>query len=117
VGGVVQGTWSCPSKTTGCTGLLAVTFGCNRACDCAAGQVCCGLETGNVATTSCQTVASGGACPGGATGAQLCAGSSECANGQACTAQSCAYGANLSLCGIQSQSPFNCSAARDAAAD
>jgi hypothetical protein len=49
-------------------------------------------------------------------GAQLCSVSPECVNGQACTAQTCAGGANLSLCGIQSQSPFNCMP-RDAGTD
>jgi hypothetical protein len=85
-----------------------VTFGCTQACDCQNGQVCCGVENGSVATTSCQTVAGGGSCPGGEAGAQLCEVSSECTNGQACTPQSCADGAHLSLCGIQSQAPFNC---------
>ena len=103
-----MGTWSCASKSTGCTGGLVVTFGCSQACDCPTGQVCCGTENGAAATTSCQTVASGGSCPGGAMGAQLCAVDSECANGAGCLAQTCTAGANLNLCGLQSQSPFDC---------
>jgi hypothetical protein len=115
-GGTVVGTWSCPPKSTGCSGVLAVTFGCTQACDCPTGQVCCGTENGSTATTTCQTVASGGSCPGGAMGAQLCTVSSECVNGEACIPQSCADGANLSLCGLQSQSPFDC-APRDGGTD
>ncbi|MGO9833458.1 MAG: hypothetical protein ACLP1X_04515 [Polyangiaceae bacterium] len=107
-GGTIVGTWSCSPKTTGCSGALSVTFGCSQACDCPSGQVCCGAENGSTATTSCQTVAQGGSCPGGAMGAQLCAMSSECVNGEACIPQACAEGANLTLCGVQSQSPFDC---------
>jgi hypothetical protein len=42
--------------------------------------------------------------------AQLCKGNAECQNGMMCIPQTCLAGANLDLCGLTSQSPFNCKA-------
>jgi hypothetical protein len=92
-----------------------VTVGCSNACDCTGGEVCCGVENGIAATTSCQSVSSGGKCPApaGSGAAQFCTVDSECLNGAGCIPQTCTFGANLNICGLQSQSPFNCTV-RDA---
>ncbi len=87
-----------------------VTVGCSNACDCPSGQVCCGVENGIAATTSCQTVAPGGSCPApsGSSAAQFCTQDAECVNGAGCIAQTCTLGANLNICGLQGQPPFDC---------
>jgi hypothetical protein len=65
------------------------------------------------ASSTCQAVANGGSCsvPAGFTAAaQLCEQSEECKNGQSCIAQTCVFGAKFKFCGLQSQSPYNCTA-------
>jgi hypothetical protein len=91
---------------------------CANACDCSGGNVCCGVANVLVGAvqTVCQSIPDGGLCnPHPATNtqasAQLCnvnAAMPECKNGQNCIAQTCEYGANLSICGLQSQDPFDC---------
>jgi hypothetical protein len=92
-----------------------VTIQCLQACECAGGQVCCGVEDTiqGVVQSKCQTVADGDLCkphPQTTTqaSAQLCKVTSECKNGQDCITQTCIYNATLSVCGLQSQDPFNC---------
>ncbi|HLK37472.1 MAG TPA: hypothetical protein VKU41_12020 [Polyangiaceae bacterium] len=98
---------TCPSNQA--------TLHCSQACDCPSGTVCCGVENTiqGVVQTVCQNVPDGGFCsphPQTSTQAsgQLCKVSSECKNGEGCIYQSCVYGAMLYVCGLQSQSPFNC---------
>ncbi len=90
---------------------------CLQACECGGGLSCCGVDNTlvGIVQTQCQSVPNGGLCsPHPQTtaqaSAQLCKLSSECKNGQACIAQTCVYGAMLSICGVQSQDPFDCKA-------
>jgi hypothetical protein len=101
-----------------CNSMKEASVHCSNACDCPTGQSCCGtidLLSDSVQST-CQTLnpsVSGGNCPpypatvSQASG-QLCFVDSECQNGQACIYQTCIYGAQFHICGLQSQSPFNC---------
>jgi len=93
---------------------------CSQACDCPTGESCCGVIDTLVGSvqTGCQFLSpsqSGGNCQpypltvSQASG-QLCAESSECQNGQPCISQTCIYGAMLNICGLQSQSPYDCTA-------
>jgi hypothetical protein len=96
-----------------------VNVGCAQACECGGGQVCCAVQDGLSYSTGCQPVAPGGHCqpyPQTCTtaSAQLCVSGSECVGNEGCIPQTCVFGANLNICGIQSESPFNC-AQRDAA--
>jgi hypothetical protein len=100
---------NCPS--------LTAAFSCLGAVDCDTGSVCCGVATminatSGTASTSCQAVAPGQCPPTTATqsmgGAQLCATAAECASGQDCILQKCVGGANLRLCGLHPDAPFNC---------
>jgi hypothetical protein len=95
-----------------------VTVGCIQACDCPGSEVCCASENGVTAQSQCQAVPAGGQCQATSNGAaaQFCKYTSECVNGAACIPQTCALGANLNFCGLQSQAPFNCTV-RDAGAD
>jgi hypothetical protein len=55
----------------------------------------------------------GGSCTPPSSGystAQLCEQSAECKNGQPCIPQTCVFGAKFKFCGLQSQSPYNCTA-------
>ena len=88
---------------------------CQQACECSGGQVCCGVmnKIVGVVQSVCQSVPSGGLCvPNPQTvsqaSAQLCTETAECQNGQPCVSQTCIYGANVKVCGLQSQAPFNC---------
>ncbi|MGH7269911.1 MAG: hypothetical protein ACREJ3_05720 [Polyangiaceae bacterium] len=92
-----------------------VTVHCLQACECGGGESCCGVENTllGVVTSTCQNVPSGANCQpypqtNTQAAAQLCQMTSECQNGQPCTAQTCIYGAMLKICGLQSQAPFNC---------
>jgi len=87
---------------------------CGQSCECPGGQVCCGYyyEVMQVVGASCQTVAPGGLCePNPQTNtqasAQLCGTEAECTQGD-CINQTCVDGVTLSVCGLQSQAPFNC---------
>jgi hypothetical protein len=99
----------------GCTGS-ASPFHCQYACECAAGDSCCGaIEKAfpYTGSASCQAVPSGGSCTGPAAEAtaQLCKQSAECKNGQPCIAQTCtAFAAKFQFCGLQSGPPFDCTA-------
>jgi hypothetical protein len=91
------------------------TLHCTQACECSNGNVCCGVENTilGVVQTQCQSIADGGLCnphPQTTTqaSAQICATTDECKNGMSCLKQSCVYGAMLSVCGLQSQDPFDC---------
>ncbi|MGO9833804.1 MAG: hypothetical protein ACLP1X_06285 [Polyangiaceae bacterium] len=109
------------SANQGCPANTAA-FSCLQASDCTtAGQVCCGEadSTAQTAGTSCKTVAAGGS-PCGASSstaayAQICTTTKECKNGMQCVAQVCAVvisgvtaNAHLTMCGLQTQAPFNC---------
>jgi hypothetical protein len=94
------------------------TLHCTSACECEVGSVCCGVENTilGVVQTQCQAVPDGGLCnphPQTTTqaSAQICQTTDECRNGQDCIKQTCIYGATLSVCGLQSQDPFDCEAA------
>jgi len=96
------------------------TVRCLQACECGGDQSCCGV--GNQITASvqtvCQSVPNGGFCqphtddPNPAQAAeQFCKTDEECKNGQPCIAQTCTTAnAKFSLCGLQSQKPFECHA-------
>ena len=110
-------TGRCVSGTTSSCNSSEATFHCRYSCDCPAGQSCCGtLNPSNLLSggdATCQTVAPGGSCtpPPGLASAQLCLQDEECQNGAKCIYQSCTiFGANFHLCGLQSQSPYNCKA-------
>jgi len=102
---------SCPS--------LNAAFSCLTKTDCTTtGQVCCGVAnaTTMIAQTACQALGSDGLC-GTTTSnvgyAQICEKQSECGGGLKCISQTCAIGstqAHLSMCGLQSSPPFNCTA-------
>jgi hypothetical protein len=91
------------------------TLHCTQACECSNGDVCCGVENSilGVVQTECQSIPDGGLCnphPQTTTqaSAQICTTDEECKNGMGCLKQSCVYGAVLSVCGLQSQDPFDC---------
>ena len=92
--------------------LLAAAFHCQQQSDCTSGRVCCGTVSMISAQTQCQTVPDGGTCQPASSAAQgsaqLCKSDAECINGTGCIAQTCAGGAMLQLCGLQSATPFNC---------
>jgi hypothetical protein len=105
-------------------------FDCLQASDCPCGQVCCGIANDSNSSASagsnCQDISATGACsPVADAGAQsksgsaqLCQTDAECKNGMKCSWQVCSvttpYSAtpampNLTMCGLQSAAPFNCS--------
>jgi hypothetical protein len=100
-----------PGTSNPCDGG-ASPFHCAYACDCVAGDSCCGAinTTTYQGSATCQAVPSGGSCTGplNEATAQLCKQDSECQNGQPCIAQSCLAGAMFHFCGVQSQPPFRC---------
>jgi hypothetical protein len=103
-----------PGANAACNSNEA-TLHCTQGCECSGGDSCCGVENTilGVVQTECQAIPDGGLCnphPQTTTqaSAQLCKDTSECKNGLACLAQSCIYGAMLSVCGLQSQDPFDC---------
>jgi hypothetical protein len=87
---------------------------CKYSCDCPGGESCCGVLNLSPlsASSNCQALANGGSCtaPAGFATAQLCEQDAECKNGQPCIAQTCIFGAMFKFCGLQSQSPYNCTA-------
>jgi hypothetical protein len=89
-------------------------FHCRYSCDCPAGDSCCGTlnPTTFNGSATCQAVPNGGSCtpPSNQVAAQLCEQDEECKNGQPCIAQTCVFGAMFKFCGLQSQSPYNCTA-------
>jgi hypothetical protein len=100
------------------------TVHCLQACECGGTDVCCGQvnEILGAATSSCNAVSSLVSGPSGAlecppypatsevVGAQLCKTDAECENGASCIAQTCMFGAMLTMCGVQNQSGFMCTA-------
>jgi hypothetical protein len=87
---------------------------CVQACECPGSQVCCGFyyDLMQVVGSACQTVQPGQFCqPNPQTNtqasAQLCATQEECTQSQ-CINQTCVDGVTLSVCGLQSQDPFDC---------
>jgi len=103
---------------------MTAAFSCLQQSDCTtAGQVCCGAadSTAQTAQTACKAVSSGaspcGASPSTAAYAQICEQTSECKNAMQCIPQVCMVtisgipvNADLTMCGLQSQAPFNCKA-------
>ena len=115
VGTCVPGrTTSCCPPTGNCT---QATVHCSQASDCPVGLSCCGdiiVLLGQV-EARCVSVPQGATCPyvpwtNSQIGVQLCKTDAECTNGQPCIHQTCLYGAQLSMCGIQSDMPLNCAA-------
>jgi hypothetical protein len=92
----------CMSGTTRSCGTDVATFHCGGVADCPAGDVCCGDYdlSALTAETVCQ--------PPSCALAQFCRTSAECPSGLKCTAQSCALGAHVYLCGVKSGPPYNC---------
>jgi hypothetical protein len=100
------------------------TVHCLQACECGGSDVCCGQvnEILGAATSSCNAISSLASGPSGAlecppypatsevVGAQLCKTDAECENGAPCVAQTCMFGAMLTMCGVQNQSGFTCTA-------
>jgi hypothetical protein len=87
---------------------------CTQACECPGGQVCCGFyyDLMQVVGSACQKVDQGNLCqPNPQTNtqasAQLCGTQEECTQSQ-CINQTCVDGVTLSVCGLQSQDPFDC---------
>jgi hypothetical protein len=101
-------TGTCVKHGASCP-VLTAAFNCAGKSDCPTGQICCGTATTTSAQTSCAT-----SCPTQGNSsqgqAQLCKGNAECQNGMTCIPQTCLEGANLDLCGLTSQAPFNCKA-------
>jgi hypothetical protein len=86
-------------------------FQCIQKTDCPTGQLCCGYQTDSShGGSKCEAVS---ACPS-ATSAQLCETNAECTGGAKCIPQSCNVGAivpaMLTLCGLQSNSTYTCTA-------
>jgi hypothetical protein len=98
----------------------ASPFHCQYACECAAGDSCCGVlnTTTYAGAATCQNVPSGGSCTAaaGEATAQLCKQDAECKNGLPCIAQTCVFGSMFQFCGVQMQAPYRCSA-NDAGTD
>jgi hypothetical protein len=125
-------TGSCIPHAQSCTSQEA-QFKCLQASDCASGQVCCGVANNSAGAASagsqCEDIGSGGHCsPVADAGAQstmgsaqLCQTDAECVNHMQCVWQVCTIPTtvdgvsvtlmpNLTMCGIQSAAPFDCSA-------
>jgi hypothetical protein len=101
------GTTACPSNQA--------SIHCLQACECGGTKSCCGVENQIIGavTAECQDVPDPGFCsphPQTSTqaSAQFCKTNAECKNGQDCIAQTCEFGAMFSICGLQSQAPFDC---------
>jgi len=97
-----------------------ITAHCLQACECGGGY-CCGQydKIHGVVQSVCESESELVAFDGGlncypspetvsSAAAQLCKTDAECQNGQPCISQTCVAGANLSVCGLQSQSPYDC---------
>jgi|HubBroStandDraft_1064217.scaffolds.fasta_scaffold30428_1 hypothetical protein len=126
-------TGSCIPQGQSCTSQEA-QFKCLEASDCPSGQVCCGVANNSAGAASagseCQDIAAAGHCSpvpdAGAQStlgsAQLCQTNAECVNHMDCTWQVCSIDTtidgvpnvmlmpNLTMCGLQSAAPFNCTA-------
>jgi hypothetical protein len=114
----------CVTGHSGCgtfgSPLGAAAFECIQETDCPSGQVCCGYAANGMTGSKCQDVSgNGGKCspaPSSTQGSvQFCQKSCECKDGSECVAQSCTVtsgvpNANLTMCGLQSQPPYNCTA-------
>jgi hypothetical protein len=90
---------------------IGAAFQCIEKSECPSGQLCCGFQTDSShGGSKCETVS---VCPP-QTSAQLCQTNGECAAGVQCIPQSCNVGAplpaNLTLCGLQSNSTYQCTA-------
>ena len=90
---------------------VGAAFQCIEKSECPSGQLCCGFQTDSShGGSKCETVS---VCPT-QTSAQLCQTNGECAGGVQCIPQSCNVGAplpaNLTLCGLQSNSTYQCTA-------
>jgi hypothetical protein len=115
------GVGSCMSGHNGCGAGLYAAFECIEATDCPSGQVCCGYadSTTSTAGSKCQDVSgNGNKCSPAPTttqgSVQFCQKTCECKDGSECVPQSCNVGAslpaNLTMCGLQSEKPYNCTA-------
>ena len=113
------GVGTCTSGHNGCGAALNAAFECTEVEDCPTGQVCCGYadSTTSTAGSKCQDVSgTGNKCTPTPTttqgSVQLCQKTCECKDGSECVPQSCNVGAslpaNLTLCGLQSEKPYNC---------
>jgi hypothetical protein len=104
----VLGQGTCKSGHTINCGVGA-GFQCVEKSDCPSGQICCGYQTDSThGGSKCEA-----SCPA-QTSAQLCQTNAECTGGQTCIPQSCDVGAtlpaNLTLCGLQSNDTYKCTA-------
>jgi hypothetical protein len=108
--------FTCVDGTNTACGTNQASIHCQNSCDCPSGQSCCGMINTLVQAVEsvCQPVLDGGKCqPAEQTNtqasAQLCTVTSECKDGSDCIKQTC-YGGlvTLSVCGLQSQDPFQC---------
>ena len=115
------GVGTCTSGHNGCGAALSAAFECTEVEDCPSGQVCCGYadSTTSMAGSKCQNVSgTSNKCTPAPTmtqgTVQLCQKTCECKDGSECVPQSCNVGAslpaNLTMCGLQSQQPYNCMA-------
>ena len=116
-GSCIPNTQTCPSGDA--------TFKCVQKTDCPGNDICCGVanESTSSAGSQCEDVSSTNQeCTPVATGAsstqgsaQVCQTTAKCKNGMTCQWQTCnVSGAliepQLTMCGIQSAAPFNCTA-------
>ncbi len=90
--------------------MFYAAFNCGGSVDCPSGQVCCGEA--DQLSGSAQTVCAD-SCPTMSSSskqgqAQVCRGNAECQNHMDCLPQQCLGTANLNLCGLTSQAPFDC---------
>jgi len=92
----------CIDGTTGSCGPGVATFHCGGVADCKSGNVCCGIY--DLAAQTAATVCQAAPCAI----AQFCRTDAECRNAMPCIAQSCAGGAIVRICGLQSGPPYNC---------
>jgi hypothetical protein len=115
---------ACIPNTSTCQSGYA-SFACAEKSDCPSGKVCCAMadESSATAGMACQDVASqGGQClpapsaTANQASAQACQTTAECVNGMTCSWQDCSISGTsgiipapqLTLCGPQSEAPFNC---------
>jgi hypothetical protein len=100
----IDASYCIEGNTVNC-GADIITYHCLSNVDCPkSGDLCCGVYdlTAMTASTACQ--ASCGS------NVQFCEGDPECGKGVKCVSQSCQGVSPLHFCGLQSQSPYNCTA-------
>jgi hypothetical protein len=103
-----------PGANASCPSTQA-TVHCLQSDECPCGMSCCGdiITILGEVKSKCVPLTQGQSCPyvpwtSTQVGVQLCKTDAECMNGQPCIHQMCIDGAILSMCGLQSAMPLNC---------